>query len=119
MLVVAPDQNEIRFELIEGRAHLPDLRDHLFAVPASEGGAFVVAPFAPHDFGPAGRRPIALRQPGILEQTLQRDRSWYAAGESRIVGDAEAENFAHDGTVSISTREWGTGACHRMMLTAP
>jgi hypothetical protein len=89
VLVVAPDQDKVWPEFVECLANGPDLLDDGLVMLLREGGAFVVAPLAPHHLGPVLRPAIVLRQTWILQQALQRDRPRGFGGESGVVGDAE------------------------------
>ena len=71
VLVVTPDQNEIRFERVERRAHLANFVGHLFRVLMGERSSFIAAPLAAHALRPACRRAVFLRQARILQQALQ------------------------------------------------
>jgi hypothetical protein len=96
VLVVAPDHDEVRGEVVQPLSRLAEPFDQGRAMPAGRREPFVCTPLALHWLRPALRTAVVLGDERILEDMLQDARHvLIASGEKRDVCHAETENRAH------------------------
>src|SRR5215475_12620383 len=97
VLIVAPDDDHLRLELVEATARLPELADEGLAVAGRARRATIGAVLAPHRLGPARGITKSLGEAGILENAAKNRRHvLVATGEGRVVRQAEAEDLTHE-----------------------
>src|SRR5215467_11156338 len=96
VLVVAPDQDDVRRELVELPARAAEARDERLAMALRGGEPLVSAVLPAHGLGPAVRAPVTLGEVGVLEHALEDARHVLVlSAKRRVVGDSEAQDRAH------------------------
>jgi len=96
VLVVAPQHEEVRPEVVEKSPHLAEVRHQEF--PMLHGGAkpLVTPVLPPHGLGPSGRLSVSFGQRRICERALQdAGHALVAAAERREVRHAETQDLSH------------------------
>src|SRR5579859_3990518 len=74
VLVIAPDDDEVRLEVVEYLAGLADLVDDTRSMGLAHATALVRAPFLAQPLRPAIRGAQVLRQARVLQRSLERGR---------------------------------------------
>src|SRR5262245_10932906 len=95
VLIVAPQEDEVRLESIQLGPGLPEVVNEVAPVLVGVARAFIGAPLLAHRGMPARGRPQALGQERIGEQQLDPAAHVALIAERRIVGDAEPEDLSH------------------------
>ena len=96
VLVVAPDQHEIRLEGIERGPCPPHPVHQGGPVTAGRGGALIVAPFGAHALGPSLGRSQFGWQIRILQHPPQNpSHAIILPGQCRVVRYSKREKFGH------------------------
>ena len=97
VLVVAPDQHDVRRELVEAPSRVTESCHERLAMALRGAQPLIRAVLLAHRLGPAFRSPVALGKVGILKDALEDARHMFVlSGERRVVRDSETEDRAHD-----------------------
>ncbi|MEU9149822.1 hypothetical protein AB0D59_04570 [Streptomyces sp. NPDC048417] len=98
VLVVAPDHDDVRLELVEGLLAPVESGAQPGTVPGGGSRPFVVAPFLLGQFGPVLGDFAVRRDVGVLQRRLQQVRHVrVGAGQHRVMRQAKTEHFCHAG----------------------
>src|ERR1700704_910534 len=96
VLVVAPDQDDVRRERVEAPAGVAESGDERFAMPLRCAKPFVRAVLLAHRRRPTFRPPVAFRKVRVLEDALEDARHVFVlSGEWWIVRDSEPKDRPH------------------------
>ena len=96
VLVVAPDQHEVRAEVVEAPPCLPEALDQRRPVAPGRAEPFVGAVLLAHRRRPSVGLAVPLGKVGVLQDTLEDARHVFVPSTERgIVRHAEAQDRTH------------------------
>ena len=96
VLVIAPDQDDVRRERVEPPARVAEAGDQRLTMSLRRAQPFVRAVLLSHRGRPAFRPPVALREVWVLHDALEDARHVFVlSSEWRIVRDSETQDRAH------------------------
>ncbi|MDX3696512.1 hypothetical protein PV726_40765 [Streptomyces europaeiscabiei] len=96
VLVVAPEHDHVRAELVECLTAAGQIREQPLPVRGGGTDALIVPPFPLGEFGPVVDLLPLGGDVGVLERALEQIRHvCVGTRQHRVVGDAEAKNLCH------------------------
>src|SRR5262249_40502723 len=96
VLIVAPDHDKVRVELVENPPRVAKSGEQALSVARSGRDACVIAVFLAHRLWPTRRMAEFLGDGGIIESAFQDPAHIFVRSRKRRkMGDAEAQNLAH------------------------
>ena len=97
VLVVAPDDDDVRPEVVEQRARVAEVTEQALAMRGRRRGPAVLGVLSPHRLGPARGVTVALGQARVAQDGAQDvGHVPVVTGQRRVVRHAEAEDLAHE-----------------------